>query len=146
MTTSAVFVVQIHVNLVADTSPKYIYIDGTDAAKEGTFVSSVTGAALEHIRWSGGEPNNWDNEDCLNILSDTGLMNDMKCSEPLPSVCERREYSFDFHVIKAVCYNAVQITAQCSFDEYYGTLAAFHSTLYFNGSFFHCKSSSLFFF
>ena len=80
-------------NLVADTSPKYIFIDGTDVATEGTFVSSVTGAALTYFSWSGGEPNNWNNdEDCLNILSDTGLMNDMKCSEQMPSVCERREF------------------------------------------------------
>ena len=80
-------------NLVADSSPKYIHIDGTDVATEGTFVSSVTGAALTYFSWSGGEPNNWNNdEDCLNILSDTGLMNDMKCSEQMPSVCERREF------------------------------------------------------
>ena len=79
-------------NLVADTSPKYIFIDGTDVATEGTFVSNVTGAALTYLPWSGGEPNNWDNEDCLNLLSTTGLMNDMKCSELLPSVCERREF------------------------------------------------------
>ena len=78
--------------MFADTSPKYIHIDGTDAATEGTFVSSVTGRSLTYLPWSGGEPNNWNNdEDCLNILSDTGLMNDGKCSEHLPSVCERGE-------------------------------------------------------
>ena len=93
MTTSAVFVVQIHVNLVADTSPKYIYIDGTDAAKEGTFVSSVTGAALTYLPWSRGEPNNWaNNEDCLNIYRDNGLMNDFPCDNQRPSVCERRGF------------------------------------------------------
>ena len=79
-------------NLVADSSPKYIHIDGTDVATEGTFVSSVTGAALTYLPWSGGEPNNWDNEDCLNLLSNTGLMNDGNCSKPLPSVCEKREF------------------------------------------------------
>ena len=78
-------------NLVADSSPKYIHIDGTDVATEGTFVSNVTGRNLTYLPWSGGEPNNWDNEDCLNLLSNTGLMNDMKCSELLPSVCEIRE-------------------------------------------------------
>ena len=82
----------VYVNLVADTSPKYIFIDGTDAATEGTFVSSVTGAAMTYLPWSRGEPDNWNNdEDCLNILSNDGLMNDVKCSEPFPSVCERRE-------------------------------------------------------
>ena len=80
-------------NVVADSSPRFIHIDGTDAATEGTFVSSVTGAALTYFNWSAGEPNNWDNEDCLNILSDTGLMNDMKCSELMPSVCEIREFN-----------------------------------------------------
>ena len=79
-------------NVVADSSPRFIYIDGTDAATEGTFVSSVTGAALTYLPWSGGEPNNWDNEDCLNILSDTGLINDGKCSQQVPSVCEKREF------------------------------------------------------
>ena len=79
-------------NVVADSSPRFIYIDGTDAATEGTFVSSVTGANLTYFNWPHNEPNNWNNEDCLSTISDNGFMNDMNCSEPLPSVCERREF------------------------------------------------------
>ena len=82
----------IYLNLVADTLPIFVYIDGNDWVTEGTFVSSVTGRNLTYLPWSGGEPNGFGNEDCLNILSNDGLMNDMKCSEPLPSVCERREF------------------------------------------------------
>ena len=78
-------------NVVADSSPRFIHIDGTDAATEGTFVSSVTGANLTYFNWPHNEPNNWNNEDCLSTISDNGFMNDVKCSEPLPSVCERRE-------------------------------------------------------
>ena len=81
-------------NLVADTSPKYIFIDGTDVATEGTFVSSVTGAALTYFSWSGGEPNNWNNdEDCLNIYRDSSKWNDITCESKLPSICERSEFT-----------------------------------------------------
>ena len=78
-------------NLDADSSPIYIHIDGTDVATEGTFVSSVTGRNLTYLPWIGGEPNNWGNEDCINIYRDSGKWNDIPCDRQLPSVCEKCE-------------------------------------------------------
>ena len=80
--------------MFADVSNNVVYIDGTDAATEGTFVSSVTGAALTYLPWSGGEPNNWaNNEDCLNIYRDSSKWNDITCESKLPSICERSEFT-----------------------------------------------------
>ena len=77
---------------IADVSNNFIYIDGTDAATEGTFVSNVTGRNLTYLPWNGGEPNYWGNEDCLNIYRDSGKWNDIPCDRQLPSVCEIREF------------------------------------------------------
>ena len=79
--------------LSADVSNNVVYIDGTDAATEGTFVSNVTGKNLTYLPWSGGEPNNWDNEDCLNIYRDSSKWNDITCESKLPSICERSEFT-----------------------------------------------------
>ena len=67
-----------------------IYIDGTDAVAEGTFKSTKTGGAtLSYTNWAGNEPNNWDNEDCVNMYAeDNGLWNDIKCDMSSPAVCE----------------------------------------------------------
>ena len=76
--------------MFADTqlSSNFIFIDGTDVSNEGTFVSSVTGRRLSYMNWAVSEPNNWGNEDCLNIYRDSGKWNDVPCDRPLPSVCE----------------------------------------------------------
>ena len=67
-----------------------VYIDGTDAASEGTFVSSVTGATLSYTKWAAHEPNNCcGGENCLNMYShEDGLWNDLNCDVPLPAACE----------------------------------------------------------
>ena len=73
-----------------------IYIDGTDAATEGTFVSNFTGRNLTYTNWYGGEPNNFDgNENCVHTYAERdGTWNDVDCSTYMPSVCEieRREF------------------------------------------------------
>ena len=67
-----------------------IYIDGTDATTEGTFVSSVTGAALTYTNWHGGEPNNHGgNENCVHTYAEyNGTWNDVTCDTYMPAVCE----------------------------------------------------------
>ena len=76
--------------MLPDKTIDWVYIDGTDAATEGTFVSSVTGAAMEYMNWIVGEPNNCcDGEHCLNMYSyQNGLWNDIGCEVELASVCE----------------------------------------------------------
>ena len=66
-----------------------IYIDGTDAAAEGTFVSNKTGEPLSYTNWHSHEPNNWDNEDCVNMYANiNGTWNDVDCIATLPAACE----------------------------------------------------------
>ena len=74
--------------MFADYSSKFIYIDGTDVATEGTFVSNETGTELRYKNWHRGEPNNHRDEDCINIYADIGKWNDIPCGLNLPAVCE----------------------------------------------------------
>ena len=77
--------------MLPGNSINLIYIDGTDAASEGTFKSTkVGGATLSYTNWAGNEPNNWDGvEHCVNMYAeDNGLWNDLKCDLLLPAVCE----------------------------------------------------------
>ena len=85
-----------HHSLIAVLRFNLVYIDGTDAASEGTFVSNFTGRNLTYTNWYGGEPNNFgDNENCVHTYAERdGTWNDVDCSTYMPSVCEieRREF------------------------------------------------------
>ena len=76
--------------MLAGKSVSYIYIDGTDAASEGTFVSSATGRTLTYTNWHPGEPGNMNNnEHCINMYpQNNGLWNDIACNTYMASVCE----------------------------------------------------------
>ena len=80
----------IYVNVfIPGNSINDLFIDGTDVTSEGTFVSSVTGAALSYTNWRDGEPNDaGDGEDCINMHGASGLWNDYSCTKSLPTVCE----------------------------------------------------------
>ena len=79
----------LYVILFAGKSVSYIYIDGTDAASEGTFVSNATGRTLTYTNWHTREPSNYNNEDCINMYPQNyGLWNDIACSNHMASVCE----------------------------------------------------------
>ena len=81
--------VMLYVILFAGKSVRYVYIDGTDAASEGTFVSNATGRLLTYTNWHSGEPGNYNNEDCINLYPQiNGLWNDIACSTYMASVCE----------------------------------------------------------
>ena len=83
--------------MLPGNSINLIYIDGTDAASEGTFVSSETGAVMSYMNWIVGEPNNCcGGEHCLNMYSEhNGLWNDIGCETPLASVCEIENSKFE---------------------------------------------------
>ena len=73
----------------ATATANLIYIDGTDAAEEGTFVSNATGDMLTYTNWRSGEPNNYqNNEDCVLYRKVHGTWNDISCSTPLQAICE----------------------------------------------------------
>ena len=70
-----------------------MYIDGTDAESEGTFVSTKTGDQLPYTNWRSGEPNNYrNNEDCVTMYRSSGKWSDNPCSRALPAICERRKF------------------------------------------------------
>ena len=78
---------QVYILLPAHSSS--IFIDGTDVTVEGSFVSSVTGAALSYTNWGYNQPNNiGDGQDCIEMLGSSGLWNDCSCTAALPTVCE----------------------------------------------------------
>ena len=86
--------------MFTDISSRDIYIDGTDAVKEGTFVSSKMDAALSYTNWASGEPNNNGNGDCIAMLRDSGKWDDVPCDATLPAICEIEECEFiEFHRI-----------------------------------------------
>ena len=66
----------------------HLYIDGTDAASEGTFKSSATGNVLTYTNWDGGEPNNLGGENCIAMETSDSGWNDTPCHNLLPSICE----------------------------------------------------------
>ena len=75
--------------LLPDNAFSLVYIDGTDAASEGTFVSSQTGAVLSYFNWHSGEPNDCCTaSNCINLYRSNGQWNDIQCDRLLPSVCE----------------------------------------------------------
>ena len=75
-----------------------VWIGGTDAASEGTWVWSPSGTPLSYTNWHSGQPDDYrGNEDCLEFnwgpsgTSGTGKWNDADCSAyKRKYVCERR--------------------------------------------------------
>ena len=90
-----------------------IYIDGTDAASEGTFVSSETGAVMSYMNWIVGEPNNCcGGEHCLNMYSEhNGLWNDIGCETPLASVCEIENSKFEMICAKKLLFSSFTLVS-----------------------------------
>ena len=79
---------QVYILLPAYSISK-LFIDGTDVASEGTFVSSATGEALLYTNWGSGEPSNSGaGEDCIEMSGDQGFWNDYPCTATLPTFCE----------------------------------------------------------
>ncbi|KAI8767482.1 mannose-binding protein C [Biomphalaria glabrata] len=81
-------------SLVKPNSGLRVFIAGTDANKDGTWVSQRTGAQLNVFDWSAGEPNNNERqEDCLELIADrAGRLNDIPCNNPIgvfSALCEK---------------------------------------------------------
>ena len=84
--------------LSTDTATEnLIYIDGTNAASEGEFVSSTTNETLSYTNWRSGEPNNYGgNENCVLYRKNHGTWNDIACSTKLQAICEKGKFYFFF--------------------------------------------------
>ena len=84
-----VVVVVVVVVVVLDNSLNFVYVDGTDAAVEGTFVTSTDGSPLNYTNWYGFEPDNCcGGQDCIAMFTVTKKWNDHPCNKAVASVCE----------------------------------------------------------
>eukprot|EP00964_Phaeocystis_antarctica_P044804 scaffold25763_cov63-Phaeocystis_antarctica.AAC.2 len=68
--------------LTTAASGHYVWIGGTDAASEGTWVWSPSNTPLSYTNWNAGERNNQGGEDCVMALYGSGKWNDSPCSVP----------------------------------------------------------------
>jgi len=76
----------------------HAWIGLNDLASEGNF-EWVTGETVSYTNWADGEPNNYYEEDCVNVLYPTGEWNDNGC-ERHPEyfyICEVGDY-YEFEV------------------------------------------------
>jgi surface protein len=65
-----------------------VWIGGTDAASEGTWVWSPSNTPLSYFNWANNEPNNiHGGEDCL-LIYGSGSWNDGGCTSTLKYVCQ----------------------------------------------------------
>ena len=67
------------------------YVDATDMAQEGTWVSSFTGAEVLYLNWFSSEPNGGTNENCLGFYNNGPTLVDIACdmqSESIYGLCE----------------------------------------------------------
>ena len=80
--------------LDANISGANPWIGGDDRATEGSWrwadgsVFYEDSTSLLYARWNGGEPNNSGDEDCIELLADTGFWNDAKCGDSRAYWCE----------------------------------------------------------
>ena len=65
-----------------------VYIDANDEVVEGQFTSYQHGTTLPYTKWSGGEPNNVnDNENCV-VMWPTAMWNDARCMHHAAYMCK----------------------------------------------------------
>eukprot|EP00964_Phaeocystis_antarctica_P153339 scaffold121577_cov30-Phaeocystis_antarctica.AAC.1 len=82
--------------LLTAASGYEVWMGGTDAASEGTWVWSPSNTPLSYTNWcqtacpgtNGNEPNDYGSgEDCMQLRS-TGAWNDNNCAKTLKYVCQ----------------------------------------------------------
>ena len=76
----------------AGITQSWVWVGANDIATEGTWIwSDGTGVSYPgaYTRWQSGEPNDArQSEDCMGLITSSGLWNDWSCSHALISVCE----------------------------------------------------------
>ena len=77
--------------LTTAASGHYVWIGGTDAASEGTWVWSPSNTPLSYTNWGTGQPDDWGNiEHCLEVnYGGPGKWNDYTCGRSLNYVCQQ---------------------------------------------------------
>ena len=86
--------------LVTAAAGNTVWIGGTDAASEGTWVWSPSGKPLLYANWGYAEPNDSGNEDCI-VFPSSGGWNDVPCHINFKYVCETPRCSGHIFTSKA---------------------------------------------
>uniref|UniRef100_A0A3B4WXX6 Macrophage mannose receptor 1-like n=1 Tax=Seriola lalandi dorsalis TaxID=1841481 RepID=A0A3B4WXX6_SERLL len=66
-----------------------LWMGGHDSVTEGGW-EWTDGSPFRYIRWSAGNPDNYQGEDCLSIYINGGYWNDDNCEYKRGYICERR--------------------------------------------------------
>ena len=65
-----------------------MWVGGTDADSEGSFVWSHSGLAMTYTDWQPGQPDHGTNADCVLLITGTRRWHDVGCTQKRPSICE----------------------------------------------------------
>ncbi|XP_011196509.1 C-type lectin 37Db-like [Zeugodacus cucurbitae] len=70
-----------------------LWTDGNDLGREGRYMSLTTGRPLFFTKWKPNNPDNSNNEDCVEVRIEnkTLVMNDHKCDMEFYAICQYRE-------------------------------------------------------
>ncbi|XP_066973286.1 low affinity immunoglobulin epsilon Fc receptor-like [Macrobrachium rosenbergii] len=79
--------------LVSLSSASVLWINGTDAPSEGTWVATGTGTPLSYFNWDGPEPNGGTEENCI-FMNESGFWIDSGCdiASTYSYICEKTIY------------------------------------------------------
>ncbi|KAM4634074.1 macrophage mannose receptor 1 [Polymixia lowei] len=66
-----------------------LWMGGHDSVTEGGW-EWTDGSPFRYIRWSAGNPDNYNGEDCLSMLINNGYWNDDNCDNRRGYICKRR--------------------------------------------------------
>ena len=67
-----------------------VWIGIDDKSKEGHFIYASDGTSVEYTNWHSGQPDNHNNEDCVDLIKDFGYeWNDHQCEVKNSFICER---------------------------------------------------------
>ncbi|XP_011206597.2 C-type lectin 37Db isoform X2 [Bactrocera dorsalis] len=74
---------------------KFFWFGGTDLAEEGRYVSLSTGRPMIYTKFAAGQPDNYQEEDCLHLQAFNNIfyMNDYPCTGDGYPICEMRRMS-----------------------------------------------------
>ena len=69
------------------------YIDGTDAAEEGVFVSATTGEELTYFNWYSSQPDGSLGQNCVLFKPRNGMWYDASCHDNCHPACQSKSKS-----------------------------------------------------
>ncbi|XP_033732139.1 perlucin-like protein [Pecten maximus] len=76
----------------SDASTAQYWIDGTDLEVENVWKWAQTGETLSYVNWAGGEPNNAQSGNCMNLWGQGGFkMADDNCERKFFYICQKSE-------------------------------------------------------